>query len=236
MKTDSERLAFPLPPKSKVRPVFQIAADHVPLVKDYVKWQVMREKQSRSEELERYCSDVATRINGLCRDMDAIKDALKSKIDGNHLWSRDFFKRFSAAASEYVGEPDDHKREYLVTFVANYARDRRPDISLISMFWMFTRELSGSHLLLLKMLYDAQKSLDDVDLRNLRPDRSEAVSLKMLSDQTSIDSRMVDILIQSLVSRGLSTRVGAPFAADSSDRVLLSPAGREYLKFLCGDW
>lgn len=228
----NEKLYLP-GPRTTVRPIFQAAVGHVPILKDYVTWHLARENAQRDDDLQEFCERVALGMNDMCKRLD---DAERSQpIDGVHMWSHDFFRVFSSAAREYVADAESLKREYLIAFVVNYSKNKRPDITLAQIFWSLVRELSGTHILVLAMLHGAQKALTCEDLQSLRPERKEAVSLHRLASATSVGRALLEIITQTLQVRGLVRKTAGPSAGeDSSERVVLEDLGLQFMEFLSG--
>lgn len=233
---DSEQLYLP-PPKVSVRPPYVVAADHVPVLKDFVKWHVARENRKRDLELQEFCEKVARAINKLQRQQETMEIPKARAVDSEHLWGEDFFRIFSAAGSLYRLEPDEEKRKFLRAFVVNYSVCSRPDITLTQVFWNIIRDLSGTHVVILQMLYVAQKSLAEIDRANLRSDRPEALSIKALQSKIGLDDALTNILLQDLAVRGLlRKKVATIQTKDRSDRIVLEEAGFQFMRFLQGNW
>ncbi len=230
-------LTPPIVVPTVARSLFRIGADHVPVLGDYVKVLIEKEHARRDSDLQEYCERVAEAVNGMAEQVIELRRDVDNKIDTEHLWSADFFRRFSAVAAQYIAQPDEDKRNYLIDFIKNYALEMRPDVTLMQLFWNLVRDFTGMHLVLLSNVYAVQRELNEGDIKNLRPDRPEAISLNVIKQRLKIDSGLLEMLTFSLITNGLIKRISGPRTQqDTSDRLILKPIGFQFFRFIKGEW
>lgn len=231
----SRRLRLP-PPPAALHPALALATDHLPGLRDFVKWQTDQQRKQRDEDVQDFAADVIGDIDDLYTKYGALEERIDAAVDIEFFWSQEFFTKFSAAASEYAISPDQVKRRYLRAFVVQYSRNGRPDLTVANIFWRLVRDLSGAHLALLDALYRAQGSLDDIDLGNLRPERSEAVSKGKVAHSIGYELDLVALLVSDLRRSDLLRVTPAPSKTnDRTDRLILTSVGRRFMHFLLED-
>jgi len=239
MNESNEKLHLVPPSESStvIRPLFRIAGRKIPGLTDYIGYLLDLENSRRDSDLQAYCEKVASTVNQAASKIDVLENQMDNKIDSVHVWSSEFFRQFSAAATQYTDQPDEEKRDYLIKFVSNYAFEKRPDVTLTQLFWNLIRDLTGIHLVLLSHVYEKQKHLTEIDLKNLKAEREEALSRKTITYGLGIDDLLFEALLSSIVANGLIRSIPGPGShEDRSERLLLEPLGFRFLKFLNGDW
>jgi hypothetical protein len=218
-------------------PALQAILGEVPIAGGLATFWVETVRARREAATEEFLSDLVERLEALERDFSA--SDTRNVIDAPHVASTEYVATLAATTEIAVRDTDDEKRKYLLEFLVNFARERRPDISLRHVFLTFLRDLSGTHLALLEVLSlrVGLLSRDDMSLLPRSPDRSEVASEVELRAALAIDEDLADAILAGLVAIGLVVQVPPSKATrDRSRRVVISPLGHSLMRFLRGEW
>jgi hypothetical protein len=186
-----------------------------------------------------FLGEVSQAIADLYEELAGQKAHLENKVDLGHIESAEFKRTLANVCEVVIREGDDVKKEYLKSFLVNYAREKRPDVTARQLYFSLLDRLTGSHIVLLKTLYDRQQKLSDHDLLALRnqPGRSEVLSLAAAQTELAMDVAILDLLKHTMEASGLITVLDSPDAGDDrSQRLLLRPVGKSLMRFLLGEW
>lgn len=191
----------------------------------------------REVATQKFLNDIVTRLQAL--EADSLEGDRANPLDPLHISTVAYSETLAAVTDIASRDPDEAKTKYLLNFVTNYAKVRRPDVSLKQLFLIYTRDLSGTHLSILDYVAKGAASLSRDDLAVLRssPERSEVVSEAKLAEDLHLEADLVDALLVGLASTGLIARIEASKnSRDRSRRAVVNPLGLSFSRFLNGTW
>jgi DNA-binding MarR family transcriptional regulator len=217
-------------------PLAQVAAGFIPGVREFVTWLVATQQEQRDADIQDFLASLLERLQGITSDVARLRGQVASALDPPQLERPEFIAAVRQATARFAEEHDTAKKEYLLNYLVNFARVRRPDVTLVKVFWQFVRDLSGTHLQVLSAIYGRQAGLAAVDLHHLLPTRPEAVSVAQIERELALQGDLVDLLASNLEGMGLIRRATSSAGPDRSDRLVLRPIGRAFFDFLFGRW
>lgn len=217
-------------------PLIPALAGEIPVVGAVVTYWGERVRSQRDQAQRAFLRQLVIELKEISEDVEQMK---RWQLDRDHIWSGDFLSYVARATEEAARDTDEERREYLLRFVKGWARKKRPDVSLVRVFWDLIRTLGGSHLVVLDRVCRAQQALTDKELRGLasRPGDPAAVSIEQCATDLGMGIVLVEALVASLESSGLLVIAeGRASGADRSSRIVATPLGRRLMLYLCGEW
>lgn len=193
----------------------------------------------REEEVFSFLRDVSRGIAELYKVQQQQESRIRNKLDLAHIESEDFKRTLAKMCEIAIREGDQAKAEYLKAFLLNYALEKRPDVTEKQLYLSLLEGLAGVHVVLLKALYDRQKNLSANDLIALQsqPERAEVLSRASLEKAMEIHAGLIELIIHKVDVAGLIAVLDSPErGTDRSQRLVLRPVGRSFMRFLLGDW
>lgn len=212
-------------------PLAVVVTGKIPVVGEIAEYWRESIRGQREDRLYAFINDLEAKIIQMYEKLES--------IDKKHISSREFDELVAQSSEQAVRELDHNKVSYLLSFVTNYAMDKRPDVTTKNIFFSFVKELSGTHLLILEYIYEKQRMLgrDDLEILLKQESRSEMCTVNELVFKLNVDEDIVFHLVAQMHSRGLirSAKNGGS-SKDRSDRLVLSPLSQQFIRFLRGEW
>lgn len=212
-------------------PLVQAVASEVPGLGAVVTYLVETVREEREDRLRGFLSDLSAGFDDLERRVSESEEL----IDRKHVDSPEFRAAIVAATEEAIRSPDETKVKYLRDFLLSYSRLGRPDRTLTDEYWSILRALSGTHCLILAWLFRLQGRKDANDLRDMArdPTHPDSASVRQVAKELGLGESLVDAIAIALRSRGVLWLVAPPSpATDNSERLVLSPLGASFFRFL----
>ena len=129
----------------------------------------------------------------------------EEKVSIDYFSSEDFVNRVRAIYEEVILTRDAVRLQYLRDYFVACASSLETDIEWKDLFLRYLREMSGTHLLILRAFYDRQSSLSYKDRFEL-PQRMSDAPLCMedlMQDIKTSDKYVIEILVSDLAAHGL---------------------------------
>lgn len=195
-------------------------------------------RSTREQEVYRFLHEVSEAI-GTIIERTSKQVTVPNGIDLVHLESDEFKRTLAKVCEAVVREGDESKTDHLRSFIVNYAKEKRPDVTDRQLFFTLIDDLAGIHLVVMKYLYDHHGQFGDRELRTLQTElqRPELCSLTRISSDLSLPDRLRSLVTAMLAAKGLIHVTAAPTTGeDRSPRLILQPIGRDLMAFLAGEW
>ncbi len=229
-----------LPPQPEsIHPVLQAAGSMVTGLSQFIQIYMAWQQKQRDDDIQHFAEDVISRLDEICHEQEKMGNTVDKIVNGDSFWSQKFYRNFRSAYLCYAMSPDEDKRQYLVDYVVNFAKCRRPDLSLEKLFWRYISGLSGIHIKVMGILYGKQGHLNMTDLSAVAGDRDShtLVSVTAIQGQMELDPVFVQCLVADIQKDGLCSIIEEPSSGeDRSRRLCLTASGLKFMRFLMGDW
>jgi hypothetical protein len=182
----------------------------------------------KEEKLWLFLIEVADAVNELAKQNSEILDQL-------HLQSDYFSSSLANVAQLAMNSADSTKRDYLKQYMINYSKVTRPDVDLAWIYENFLANFSGSHIVVLEKIANAQAGLNQKELTVLtsQPTRREAITVGQCGRDLKIESNVIEALVASLEANGLISQHDRGTGLGEGGSVLIiRPLGRSFIQYV----
>lgn len=220
-------------------PIVSAVAGEIPGVNTIVTYLQETVRNQRDEELNTFLNELSNDLKLLHEKSDEFEKKFGTKIDISQFKNKEFLSNLAKATEEAVRSYDERKRKYLKNFILSQAVNKRPDKSLIDIYWQLIRELDGIHIMILSKIYSSQKHLSKADLEVLKEqnERDELFSIQQLEKEFNLESNFIEIVLSRLESIGLIKIIEGPKTGkDRTARIALNHVSMKFMRLLNQDW
>jgi hypothetical protein len=161
--------------------------------------------------IQAYLSNVLLEVDRKCWEQywtsveDKLAELGETKIDVDYFSSEDFVRRLRRIYTEVTSGSDATKLHYLRDYFVACASTLEVDTTWKDVVLGHLKDLTGTHLLVLRFFYDTQKHLSSKDRFELRQRVSDSpiVSERIVKGLKGADALLAEMIVADLCSRGL---------------------------------